>query len=80
MGPHISRITKERKLLTKGTPTIHESAPSATVKSAESADLPAIKFVTSLASIDFTREYHGVENSDYFLPSDVDEQDRLELQ
>ncbi|KAJ3110915.1 Conserved oligomeric Golgi complex subunit, partial [Physocladia obscura] len=34
----------------------------------------------SIDAVDFTRQYHGVKDSDYILPSDVGEQARLEQQ
>ncbi|KAJ3127383.1 hypothetical protein HK100_009781, partial [Physocladia obscura] len=81
MGPHVSRMLKEKPvsktLITSSTPI---DTPLATAESSESLDAQTISLVATLDGVDFTREYHGVEDSDYFLPSDVGEQDRLELQ
>ncbi|KAJ3141428.1 hypothetical protein HK100_006857 [Physocladia obscura] len=78
MGPNVSRAVRANFSRTSKNVTLE----SATITSNESPDSPdtTIRLVTSLSDNDLTREYHGVEDSEYFLPSDVDEQDRLELQ
>ncbi|KAJ3124477.1 hypothetical protein HK100_011217 [Physocladia obscura] len=83
MGPHMSRTVKENtvsKISTVGR-VAEESTPSAGTQSPNSAETQNIKLVTGISDdVDFTREYHGVEDSNYLLPSDIEEQDRLELQ
>ncbi|KAJ3123609.1 hypothetical protein HK100_011545, partial [Physocladia obscura] len=85
MGPHTSRTIKPnelRKPIVTTTSIIKKESKlePTSPESAESADDQPVQLITNISDVDFTREYHGVEGSEYFLPSDVDEQDRLELQ
>ncbi|KAJ3087603.1 hypothetical protein HK100_008318, partial [Physocladia obscura] len=75
MGPNISKTKRQID-------DAVAAEPASITSNSESPDFPGstIRLATSLSDTDLTREYHGVEDSEYFLPSDVDEQDRLELQ
>ncbi|KAJ3124473.1 hypothetical protein HK100_011213 [Physocladia obscura] len=83
MGPNTSHITKENSKSKKNSAAETNEIPSITavgdLEFSDSFHAP-IKLVTSLAGVDFTREYHGVDDNEYILPSDAGEQDRLELQ
>ncbi|KAJ3099271.1 hypothetical protein HK100_004917, partial [Physocladia obscura] len=78
MGPNISRTVKANSQMDHKV----DSVSTPIISSNESSDFEdaTIHLATSLSDSDLTREYHGIEDSEYFLPSDIDEQDRLELQ
>ncbi|KAJ3102534.1 hypothetical protein HK100_004346, partial [Physocladia obscura] len=82
MGPNTSRAVKQPTVTktTTANTLAGKVAQSTNIQSPESSNSSPIELVTTLEGVDFTREYHGVEDSDYFLPSDFIEQDRLELQ
>ncbi|KAJ3093973.1 hypothetical protein HK100_006329 [Physocladia obscura] len=94
MGPSVSRFRKspptvesakanapsalsQPSPLAAASPHPRESFTSTPDASSPDVD---VHLVTSISGADFTRQYHGVEDSEYFLPSDIGEQDRLELQ
>ncbi|KAJ3093682.1 hypothetical protein HK100_006490, partial [Physocladia obscura] len=80
MGANVSRTVKTSvKAQTNNVITAEQTSITSNVESPDSPEA-TIKLITSLSDSDITREYHGVEDSEYFLPSDIEEQDRLELQ
>ncbi|KAJ3089364.1 hypothetical protein HK100_007777, partial [Physocladia obscura] len=80
MGPNVSRTLKTNTASQVEEEVANE--PATITPNLESPNSPdtTIQLLTSLSDSDLTREYHGVEGGEYFMPSDIDEQDRLELQ
>ncbi|KAJ3124094.1 hypothetical protein HK100_011370, partial [Physocladia obscura] len=70
----IERHNTAKKTSTTGAASETSTAAAANNLSSESSDThsdPTIKLITSLADVDLTREYHGVENGEYVLPADA---------
>ncbi|KAJ3090565.1 hypothetical protein HK100_007402, partial [Physocladia obscura] len=78
MGPNVSRLTEKRSKTSKAEGNNVQSKIIDNTESSVSSD--AVELVSTIDDKDFTRQYHGVEESDYFLPSDSGEQSRLEIQ
>ncbi|KAJ3112343.1 hypothetical protein HK100_002372, partial [Physocladia obscura] len=79
MGPNTSRTLRGNASRMSKEIATNSTAITSRIESPDISDT-TIQLVTSLSESDLTREYHGVEDSEYYMPSDVDEQDRLELQ
>ncbi|KAJ3093230.1 hypothetical protein HK100_006748, partial [Physocladia obscura] len=78
MGAQLSKSLYVNLKSRKQKQTNDSNADSAVLS--DSSSSRAIKLITSIDELDVTRVYHAVEESEYFLPIDSIEQDRLELQ